>query len=316
MFKLDKKEISWALLWLWAIISVSFSAIVWKLMINSMPIYTFLAIWNLILMFIVLIIYWLKNLSKEIKNHSKKEIFILIIIWILLWIIIPILFYAWLEKTYAINAVLISRLEPVFAWIIGIVWIWEKFSRKKLFSMLIMFFGVWMVVTKWYSHNFDINIYDMFIVLAALVWAWCTNTIKKFLKNTEDEIIVLFRSIIWWMFFLTLFPLIFSQTHEFLTFLNGNTILLIFFYAFVVLFFWDLFWFKALKKIQINKLSLISLTYPIFWILFSYLILWEKIYNYHIYWLIIILIWLFLGFLHKKRNQTFHKTEKFTHYKL
>lgn len=307
----NKNEITWSLLWLGAIIATSFSVVFGKLLMDTMPIYTFLAIWNLVLMLIVLVIYWLKNLSTEIKNHSKKEIFILIIIWSLMWIVVPLLYYNWLQKTYAINVVLISRLEPVFAWIIGILRIWEKFSRTKLLSMLIMFFWVSIVVTKWYSNSIDINLYDILIVLAALVWAFGTNTIKKYLSKTEDEIIVFVKSILWGLFFLTLFPILFKVSTDIWISLDQKTLILIFLYSIIVLFLWDLFWFKALKKIPISRLSLISLTYPIFGILFSYLILWERIYSFHIYWLIIILIWLWLGFLHKKKHNLFHKSEKF-----
>ena len=313
---LQRNELKWILLWFGAIIAVSFSAVFGKIFIDKMPVYTFLAIWNLFLMLIIMSFYWLKNIVREMKNHSKTELSILIIVWLFLWIIVPLLYYTWLEKTFAINTILISRIEPIFAWIIGILRIWERFSWGKLFSMLIMFLGVSIVVTEWFSGKLSINYYDILIVLAALFWAIATNAIKKHLQKTEVEVTTFIISSMGAFFFIVLYPIITNTQHEVWKFLDMNTIVLLFLYSFVVLFLWNTLWVKALKKVQVNKLSLISLTYPIFGVLLSYMILWEKIASYHVYWLIIIILWLLLGFLHRKKFNLFHPSEKFHHVKL
>ncbi|WP_027964153.1 DMT family transporter [Halalkalibacillus halophilus] len=148
--------------------------------INDLPPVT-ITFFRCLIAFLVVLPFGLKqvNWNRSLYLNNWKALLGLALSGITLF---NILIYLALNFTTSINAGIVEAATPVFAIILGYIFLKERLTKKQLIGAAISFFGAVWVLTSGSLHvlfSLGINIGDFFMVLAILVWAIYSLLIKQ-----------------------------------------------------------------------------------------------------------------------------------------
>lgn len=169
------------------------------------------------------------------------------------------MFFTGLKMTTAGRAAFIHKTLPIYALILGVIFLKEKITKKQLSALIIMLLGLLIMESSKLSP--DIRLGDMLVLGATVLWALENTISKKAMLKKESNWVVTFSR----MFFgsLVLFGviillgkwnLLFSLTYQQIiyTVVSG---LFLFLYVFT--------WYWGLKYINLSKASTILLLAPV-----------------------------------------------------
>ncbi|WP_299875896.1 DMT family transporter [uncultured Cocleimonas sp.] len=106
--------------------------------------------------------------------------------------------YIALQYTTATNATLLNSFIPIFIFVISVVFFKEKITLKQVLGVLVSLLGVVAIITRLdiaVIQHLTINIGDLWMLLAALVWA-LYSILLKYLKPKEMSAIAFLTTII------------------------------------------------------------------------------------------------------------------------
>lgn len=252
----------------WALIPIASKEILSVLDNIQMLFYS--TIISTIILFIFVVV---QKKIKLVFSYTKKDYFYIILIGF-----IGIYFnYLMLYKAFSIadpvGVFILNYTWPVFLFVISIFVFKEKLTVKKIFAILISFFGIIIIVTK--GNIYQINLHnikgDFFALLAALSAAVYSVIGKK--KNFEKTSSVFLYFLVVLIFITpTLFILSTLKMPNlkslFWLFINGTFINGISF----------IFWFKALEYLKTHIISNGIYLTPFLSLIYLYLFLGQKIY--------------------------------------
>lgn len=95
--------------------------------------------------------------------------------------------YIALQETTATNAILLNSFIPVFILVISGLFLKESISTKQWFGVFLSFLGVIAIISRLdidVVRQLHINKGDLWMLIAALVWA-CYSILLKYLRPTE-----------------------------------------------------------------------------------------------------------------------------------
>lgn len=232
-----------------------------------------------------------KNNFKVVKQNFN----ILLILGILGTITFNTLVYIGLKYTLVINGSLLNTLIPVFIVLISLTFKIEKFTILKLMGVLTSFFGAVYIIFDGDLNKIariQVNIGDIWIIVAMLVWAVYTIILKN--KPRElDSVTFLFTSILLGLPFL--FPFfIWEILHYGFPEINSNILLTFIFYGTFPSIISYLIWNNGVKEIGATNAGVYTYLLPVFGITLSIIFLNETFLVYHLLGAILILIGIFL----------------------
>jgi len=169
------------------------------------------------------------------------------------------LFFSGLKLTTGGSAAFIHKTLPVYAMILGYIFLKEKISKGQLVAMGIMLGGLFLLMFS--KISFEVGIGDLLVLSATILWAFENTISKRVMMNRESNWVVTFSR----MFFgsLILFGVIFlTGRTDLLLALTGKQIL----YTVIsggLLFLYVLTWYWGLKYINLSKASMILLLSPV-----------------------------------------------------
>ncbi|GGI17351.1 transporter [Gottfriedia solisilvae] len=145
--------------------------------------------WAIAILFLFPLVLW----KEKTFFPPRKAIFPLIIMGIT-GVALFNLFQFWaLEKTSATNVGLISTLNAISIAIFSSVFLKERLNVLQLFSMLLSFFGVVLVLTKGdisLIFSLKFNVGDVFMLIAVCIWGlysvcsrWATKTVSPIMAT-------------------------------------------------------------------------------------------------------------------------------------
>jgi len=183
------------------------------------------------------------------------------------------LFFAGLKATTAGRAAFIHKTLPIYAIILGFVFLKEKITKKQLIAIIVMLVGFALMQVAEIASQ--IRIGDLLILSATILWAVENTIAKKAMLNKESNWVVTFSR----MFFgaLILFSVIFltKKTNLFLSLTNQQ--LLYIAISGGILFLYVLTWYWGLKYINLSKASSILLISPVISLLAGMIFLKEPV---------------------------------------
>ncbi|MBC7074244.1 EamA family transporter, partial [Candidatus Parcubacteria bacterium] len=190
---------------------------------------------------------------KQIKNFSKKDWFLLILIGFFGGSIPFLLFFKGLSQTSAAEGSFLHKTMFIYVTILAVLFLKEKIQKRFLVGASILFLGNFILLKKLFLRA---NFGNFLIFWATLLWA-IENTISKYaLKKLEG------REVAWGrMFFGSIFILIYLIfTHQLSPILSLNLkqiswvlITSIFLFGYV------LSWYSGLKYIPLHQATAILL---------------------------------------------------------
>ncbi len=259
-------------------ISASYGPLSKKLVTVLHPIHLSLFVQVISICFFFFILGLLPELKKTIKEskHKRKKF----IIYSFLNGFLAVLLYVWgIKNTSAINAVILSNTYSIFLIVSSVIVFKDRISVLKILGLLILLSGVLIIGFQGKLQILRFGYGDLMIVLANFVWVIGDVINKKYFTDIHPDVVVLGKKlvsvafffvisffvsfsfdwsaitsdIVWYMVLISLFPL-----------LIGN-----FLFNYV------------LKLVSASTISFINLTYPLFGVVLSWLIVGDKIFSYH-----------------------------------
>jgi drug/metabolite transporter (DMT)-like permease len=296
--KFDKKEwIGTFLVFLAAIIS-GVSIVINKFFIVEIDPLLFTAIRSFFigLAFLFISFYFSVIDKKKFKKTSWKYLFLIGTIGggVAFW-----LFFTGLKLTTSGRAAFLHKTLPIYAIILGFIFLKEKISKKQLLAIGIMLLGLVLIELTKISSNIYIG--DAFILGATILWAIENTISKKAMSNKESNWIVTFGRMFFGAIFLFAIIFIFGK-FDLLLFLNFKQILYIMVSG-ILLFLYVLTWYWGLRYINLSKASIILLISPVISLFLGMFWLNEKIFVLQLFGSLFILIGagLIIGVKSKKR---------------
>lgn len=252
-----------------------------KLMATAIPPVA-LVFWRWFLAGLILapfgIVGFIKNFT-TIRMHIKK----ILLLSFLGVTIFNVLVYSAMHYTTAINAVLVNSFTPMIIFILSSIIYKEKITLLQLVGVIISFGGVFMIIAKGNFNlliNFNFNLGDILIILAAFSWALYSVLLRTLPKNM-DPITFLMTIIIFGLIFLI--PVYMFEIFTGKFFKPGlPEVLSIVYVAVFASLLAFICWNRAVREIGANRAGPMVHLMPVFGSILSYFFLGENIYYYHI----------------------------------
>nr|MBA4405225.1 hypothetical protein [Nanoarchaeum sp.] len=245
-----------------------------KIFVVSLDPMAFTAIRSLIIGIIFFILIKLKKENFKIKLNAKYLALIAIIGGAFAFL----LFFTGLKLTTAGRGAFLHKTLPIFVVIFAFIFLKEKINKKHLYSILIMFLGIFII---YYSDIVPTQLWsnpslgDLLVIGATVLWA-LENVIarKVMIKNGGNFIVSFFR-----MFFggiiILAFVLLMGRT-EVLVSLNAQQLINISIST-AILFGYVFFWYWSIKLINVSKASILLLLSPVISLLLGVIIFNEPV---------------------------------------
>jgi len=214
-------------------------------------IYTFLRVLT-VAIFLTGLLLFLKDWWK-LKNLTKKQWLLLIIIGLIGGCIPFLLFFKGLSLTNAAQGSFIHKTMFIWVAFLAVLFLKEKINKKFLVGGLLLFLGSLILLKKL---PYSLNQGDLLVFLATLLWA-TENTISKYvLRDLEGRTVAWAR-----MFFGALFILIFLLATNQFSLIFGITLKQIYWVLItaVILFGYVMTWYSGLKFIPVSQATVILL---------------------------------------------------------
>lgn len=277
---------------LWGTMGTTIKLIVARVDSFSVAVYT--GFFATISLFIYLII---TKKTKELTKELKKHYLFFIIAGIIGLGIQQIFYLKAFQLLPASQVVIVFYLYPLFMIIFAGLILKEKTSLTSIFSVLLGFFGVYVLASNGTFIKLDINTGLIFTLLASLSWGLFSVLIK--LRKVNAEISMFLFNLFGLAFLIALVPLF-----GFNCFITLTETLGILYLALIPTALAFVLWNKALHLTGTSICSNISLLTPLFSLVIISLVLKEKINFNQIIGLIIILgsVFLNINFGNKQKN--------------
>lgn len=176
----------------------------------------------------------------EIKKLKRNDLILLIIIGAIGGALPFYLFFSGLSQIPAITGNLIHKTLFIWVGILAVIFLREKLKPIHILSYLLIF----LANSYFVKVTFSFGTGELMVLSATLFWATENIIAKKVLKNVSSELVALFRMGIGGLLLMAT-TLLTGKGTSFLT-LDLNMLIVIFVGG-SILFFYNYFWYKALK---------------------------------------------------------------------
>lgn len=178
----------------------------------------------------------------EIKKLKRKDLTLLILIGAIGGALPFYLFFSGLSQIPAITGNLIHKTLFIWVGILAVVFLKEKIKPVHILSYILIFFANFYFAFS--SVKFSLGAGELMVFGATLFWAGENIIAKKVLKNVSSELVALFRMGIGGLLLMST-TLLAGKGASFLSLdFNLLTIIIV---GGSILFFYNYFWYKALK---------------------------------------------------------------------
>ena len=285
--------------YIYAIISVilwSTTATVTKLLLgnlNSMQILLFASLFATIFLFLINCI---KGNLKEIKNYKLKDFFKIFIIGILGTFLYNLFLYLGINTMQASQAFIINYLWPIMTVIFACIILKEKITIRKIIAIIISFIGVIIVSSNGDLLNIEKSniIGTIYCILAAISYGLFSVLNKKqnYNKFTSMMLFYLTSFCISLIYCLSAKKIFIPETNQLLGLLWIGV-----FTSAIAFTSWAL----ALEKGDTAKISNIAYITPFITLVWTSVILREKLSIYSVLGLVIIILGIFIQMMKNKK---------------
>ncbi|MEO8514122.1 MAG: EamA family transporter [Ignavibacteria bacterium] len=228
-------------------------------------------------------------------KFEKKDYPRLIILSLLCIPLNQFFFLTGIHLSFASHSGIIYSLNPVYAYVIAVLFRYEKFYYSKLLSILLTVVGIFFIFFEGaMSSNVDSNVMkgDILLLFAVLTFSlYLTlgkNIIAKYGALKASTFVFLLGSV----FYIPIF--IYDLPNLTLANLTYKGIIGFIYLSVVVAYLAYFVWYYALKNIAVSKLTTLSNISPLLTVLFSIIFLSEHISVYFIIGSIITLLGVFI----------------------
>ena len=286
--------------YIYAIISVllwSTTATVTKLLLGNLDSMQILLLGSLFAFVFLFIVNYIKGNLKEIKNYKLKDYFKIMIIGILGTFLYNLFLYLGINTLQASQAFIINYLWPIMTVIFACLILKEKITIRKIIAIIISFVGVIIVSSNGNLLNIDKSsiIGTIYCILAAISYGLFSVLNKKqsYNKYTSMMLFYLTSFCISLVYILAAKKVFVPEMNQFL-----GLIWIGIFTSAIAFTSWAI----ALEKGDTAKISNIAYITPFLSLVWTSMILKEKLCIYSVLGLVIIILGIFIQMKNNKKQ--------------
>ena len=276
-----------------SLIIVGCTAVVGKLLTNSLPVFFSNGLSLIIASLIYLIL--LKVYKVNLSILTKKDYFVLFLIAFFGTFLYRILFFYGLKYTSASEAGIISSTLPAVFGITSFILLKEKVQSNQIKAIILSVIGILLI-----NSNTDIaltelftKIFGNFLIFLSVIMGALFSVLSKFLSKKVTPMII--SSVSTFFSTLLLLPLFVYDGFYFnFSLLNFTGLMLILYYGIFVSVISFLLWFGGLTVVSMSTAGVLTSLIPITGIFLSFIILKETLNLYQIIGVIFIIISIFI----------------------
>jgi len=141
----------------------------------------------------LLIVSFFNKKIKEILSYSKKVFIFLFFLGFLDFSFYLLLYFGY-HNTNSLEVLVIQYTWPIFIVILSIIILKEEFTKRKLFSVILGFIGIFLVITKGDISSFSFKSIDILLIvmLSAFCFALFSVLSKKVKINSVNAVMIYF----------------------------------------------------------------------------------------------------------------------------
>ncbi|MDD4352070.1 MAG: DMT family transporter [Candidatus Gracilibacteria bacterium] len=230
----------------------------------------------------------------------------------------PLLYFVGLKYSTATNTSLLANTDPLITIILAALILHEGFSWKQVTGALFMIAGVFVIATRGDFNNLSFRTSDIYILVSSFFYASGVIIIKKYLKKINPEAVVFARNAIGFFLAFTIIAMILLFSRENLAWtykLEWRDLALVLGVALITIATAQALFYKALSLTGAGRVSLMTLTCPVFTAIYAVIFLGEELQSYQFVGGAMIILGLLYLHLHAKDIARFLRKHEF-HYNL
>ena len=209
--------------------------------------------------------------AKRVLQLPRRLFLPLFIVGFLNSALAPFLWFAGLHYTSAVNASLFSYSDTLFLIFLAVFVLRETWTNAHLCAATCVTLGIVLIILRGFEHGIHLQTGDMLILLASLTFSVGSIVFRKFLHNTEPQIVIFVRSCIAVAMFFLLSPFMpHPLITEIMTF-KMTLIPALLGFAFISRFLSVFSFYASIERLPVSTVSLMSSLGIVIGPLFAYL---------------------------------------------
>ncbi len=248
-----------------------------KLLLRNMSPLAVVATYSVLGSIILFFIINAEHKLRQIGRLTKMEVVSLLALGLMSGVLAQFLYTTGIKYTFATNAILLARLNSLLIALMGVVFLKEKITINHVIGSIFMFSGVYYIATEGLSISINFAGGDILILATACCWSTGNIIMKKYLCRLPPEIISLAR------FGIAGIVFVFFTTGEIAAIEWSNEVILpLLGIVFFCVIGGSILWYSAFEHTTASTVGVVSLTMPLFGVLYAKLILHETLFDFQL----------------------------------
>lgn len=276
----DEKAAGWIALTISTIAGSTFTAYA-KQLTTALSSLSLMFVSELLTAFFILFSYGFLPVIRRLIHMHRKDLFWLLVVGFLNGVAGPMLLFAGLFYTTAVNAIFYSNIQLVFIVVLAAFVLREKITSAHYSAIYTIMAGIVIISLQGFTAGLSIQSGDILVIASSLGYAFGSVYYRKYLSHIEPHVALFARSSVAMLTFFAVSPFI---PHPFITQLKHFPMELIpalLGFGFIGRFLNSVTYYQAIDRIELTTVSLVGSLGIIGSILFAYIYLGEPIAWYH-----------------------------------
>lgn len=231
--------------------------------------------------FFVLFSFGTVPMLRKLQHVEKRRLLPLLAVGLLNSALAPLLWFAGLANSTAVNASLFGNSDVLFLLLLAIIFLRESWSKAHLWAAACVTAGITIVALKGGTMGLELRLGDMFFLLSSFTYSIGSILFRRFLHTVEPQIVIFLRCLIAIAVFFLVSPF---MPHSFVAEIWAFPLFLIpslLGFAFISRFLNVFSFYVCIERLPVTTVSLFSSLGIVLGPLFAYLFLFETLHWYH-----------------------------------
>ncbi len=253
-----------------------------KMLTGSLSPLTLFFVSELLTGFFVAMSFGLMPVLRDIGRIKKKKILPLLLIGMTNGTIGPILLFAGLQNSTAVNASLFTNMEMFFLVLLAVLVLKEPFRRKHVYSTVAITAGMLIISLRGFTEGLTLNWGDMLLILSSLSFALGSIIFRRSLHDVHPRLVLFVRAAVAVCCFFLLSPFIDHPLIEEIRAFPLAALPVLLGFGFISRFLNVFSFYEALDRLKVTTVSIVSNATVVTSLIFAWSMLHEPILPYHI----------------------------------